>query len=106
MQANSIMRRLEALEEADVESNNTHRIVLLEKWGDDPNSKEGSSYIISQCEASCDSETYESALGDAFIAIRGENPLLKKGIVIIHIDTDIAMQVVKILTSQGIVVAL
>jgi len=107
MQVNSIMRRVETLEEAKDEANNTHRLVLLEQWGeDDSDYKECSSYIISQCEASCDSETYESALGAAFIAIRGENPLIKKGIVIIHIDTSVALEVVKILASRGIKVAL
>ena len=102
MQVSSIMRRVEMLEEADAENNNIHRIILTEQWGeDDSDYKECSSYIISQCEAVCDSETFDNALGAAFLAVTGENPLIKKGTVVIHITREIAMQVVDVLTSQG-----
>lgn len=107
MRANSIMRRVETLEEAKDETNSIHRLVLTEVTReDDPHYKESSGYIISQCESVCDTETFDDALGAAFLVVTGENPLIKKGIVFIHISTDIAMQVVKILTSQGIEVAL
>lgn len=107
MSTNSLLRRLDALELAGSEANETHRFVLVEVFGDKPDCLEsGSSYIISQCEASCDIETYESALGDAFMAIRGTNPLLLTGKVIIHISTEIALKVVENLAAKGIEVKL
>ena len=108
MQANnSIMRRLETLEQAKDGADNTIRLVVSEQTReDDPYYKESSGYIISRCKSVCDSETFDKALGAAFIAVTGENPLIKKGIVVIDITTEIAMQVVDVLTSQGMDVEL
>ena len=72
---NSILKRLESLEEAKDGADNTIRLVVSEQTReDDPYYKESSGYIISQCESVCDSETFDNALGAAFIAVTGENP--------------------------------
>lgn len=99
---NSILKRLESLEQAKDGPDNTIRLLVTEQTReDDPYYKESSDYIISQCKAACDSETFDNALGAAFIAVIGKNPLSKHGLVIFDITTEIAMQVVAVLTRQG-----
>lgn len=107
MQNNSIKGRLRALESAKGGGEDIRLRVIEQLPEDDPDFKSCSAYIIDKCEAACDSdETFDNALGAAFIAVTGENPLIKKGIVIIDITPEIAMRVVDVLALQGIEVKL
>lgn len=106
MQNNSIKRRLETLESAKGGTEDIRLRVVEQLPEDDPHYKECSAHIISQCESVCDSETFDNALGAAFIAVTGENPLNKKGLVVINITDSVATQLVDILTSRGIKVKL
>ena len=106
MQNNSIKRRVEALENVKGGTNDVRLLGVEELPKDDPDYKTCSSYIVDKCKAACDSETWDNALGTAFVAVTGENPLNKKGIVFIDITDSIAAKIVDILTSRGIAVQL
>ena len=101
MQVNSLKRRVEELESAKGGVEDIRLMVIEQLPEDDPHYKQCSAYIVSQCESVCDSETFDKALGAAFIAVTGESPLNKKGIVPIYITDSVATQLVDILTSQG-----
>ena len=106
MQMNSIKRRIDTLENAKGGVEDIRIMVLEQLPEDDPHYKECSEYIISRCKSVCNSETFDNALGAAFIALTGENPLNKKGITIIDISDSVATELVDILTSRGIEVKL
>ena len=107
MQNNSIKRRVEALENAKGVNNDVRLRLVEELPKDNADYKTCSSYITDKCEAACDSdETFDAALGAAFVAVTGKNPLDEKGIVVLDINDRVAQQLVNILTSQGIEVQL
>ena len=107
MQNNSIKRRVGALENAKGVNNDVRLRLVEELPKDDIHYKECTAYILSQCEAACNSdETFDNALGAAFISVTGKNPLDERGLVVLNITDSVATQLVEILTSQGIAVRL
>jgi len=103
---NNIKQRLNALEERAMPKEGVKLLFTEALPEEDKDYKESSGYIIDKCEAACDRETYEKALGDALLSLTGDNPLLANAIRFIDITTEIAVQVVNILKEEGIEVML
>jgi len=99
-----LRERVENLERIKEQKDGIHRIFVVSV--DARNPKGGSSYINEKCEAACDKETYENALGAAFVEIKGMNPLENEGISFIDVTEEIALKTAENLRAAGIEVEL
>jgi len=99
---NSLEKRLENLEKGkEEEEKRTILLVDVEGYGEDP--KHSTSYINERCEAACDKETYDKALGAAFVEIDGKNPLESEAAIsFIVLTKEIAVKTVENLRAAGI----
>jgi hypothetical protein len=99
---NSLEKRLENLENAK-EEEEKRTILFVDVEGRGENPEHSTSYIIDKCEAACDKETYDKALGAAFVEIGGKNPLESEdAISFIVITKEIAVKTVEKLRAAGI----
>ena len=100
---NSLEKRLENLESAKEQKEEKRRIILIDVQGRDEDPKHSTSYIIERCEAACDKETYDKALGAAFVEIDGKNPLESEAAIsFIVLTKEIAVKTVENLRAAGI----
>ena len=97
---NSLEKRLENLEKGK-EQKRTIIFLNITGFGEDP--KPSTKYIDEKCRAACDKETYDKALGAAFVEIGGKNPLESEdAISFIVISKEIAVKTVENLRAAGI----
>lgn len=105
---NSLEKRLENLEKGkgkEQKEEKRIRFIIVDVHGRDDEPKPSTpstSEIIEKCEAACDKETFNKALGAAFVAIVGKNPLESEDVIIIEMG--IAVKTVEKLRAAGIVV--